>query len=228
MTGATSGAGASGSGVRRGDRAVDLGDPSREGESVLPRAGVPSLPGHRRQPVHPHGSRWAAAEFTEARPRAHGHGGAADDDHRPGRPAGARLLPLRHAAAEPPMPTRIASRPPTTCRRSAAEPVTLTTATEEWDADAFRRRVPGPHFDPGLAGSVLHSSADVVSSAPELARLTLNIAAIHHDSRVGGSRLVYGGHTIGLGACSGEPTVAQPGHRARLGVVRPHRTGPRG
>jgi acyl dehydratase len=26
----------------------------------------------------------------------------------------------------------------------------------------------------------------------------LNIAATHHDSRVGGRRLVYGGHTIGL------------------------------
>ena len=79
-----------------------------------------------------------------------------------------------------------------------AEPVTLTTAVEEWDADAFRARVPGPHFEPGLAGAVLHSTADVVTSAPELARLTLNIAATHHDSRVGGRRLVYGGHTIGL------------------------------
>jgi acyl dehydratase len=40
---------------------------------------------------------------------------------------------------------------------------------------------------------------DVVSSAPELARLTLNIAQVHHDERVsGGRRLVYGGHTIGL------------------------------
>jgi len=58
--------------------------------------------------------------------------------------------------------------------------------------------VPGPHFDAGLAPAVLHGSADVVSSAPELARLTLNIAAVHHDSRVGGQRLVYGGHTIGL------------------------------
>lgn len=67
-----------------------------------------------------------------------------------------------------------------------------------WDGDAFRAKVPGPHFDPGLAGAVLHSTADVVSSAPELARLTLNIAAPHHDSRVGGRRLVYGGHTIGL------------------------------
>ncbi|KWX66759.1 MaoC family dehydratase [Mycobacterium sp. NAZ190054] len=70
--------------------------------------------------------------------------------------------------------------------------------TADWDAEAFRARVPGPHFDPATAGTVLRSTADVVSSAPELARLSLNIAATHHDSRVGGERLVYGGHTIGL------------------------------
>jgi acyl dehydratase len=70
--------------------------------------------------------------------------------------------------------------------------------TADWDADAYRARVPGAHFDAGIGGSVLHSSADVVSSGPELARLTLNIAAVHHDSRAGGQRLVYGGHTIGL------------------------------
>jgi acyl dehydratase len=71
-------------------------------------------------------------------------------------------------------------------------------AAAKRNGDAFRQRITGPHFDPGLAGSVLRSSADVVSSAPELARLTLNIAAVHHDSRLGGRRLVYGGHTIGL------------------------------
>jgi acyl dehydratase len=70
--------------------------------------------------------------------------------------------------------------------------------TEQWDGAAFRARVPGPHFDPGIAGTVRRSTADVVSSAPELARLTLNIAATHHDWRVGGQRLVYGGHTIAL------------------------------
>ncbi len=71
-------------------------------------------------------------------------------------------------------------------------------AVDEWHGDVFRERIPGPHFDAGIAGTVLHSSADVVTSAPELARLTLNIAAVHHDSRIGGRRLVYGGHTIGL------------------------------
>jgi acyl dehydratase len=71
-------------------------------------------------------------------------------------------------------------------------------AVDDWNGEVFRERIPGPHFDADLAGTVLHSSADVVSSAPELARLTLNIAAVHHDSRIGGRRLVYGGHTIGL------------------------------
>lgn len=79
---------------------------------------------------------------------------------------------------------------------AAADPVPGPTAG--WNAAEWRRRVPGPHFDPALAGTVLHSTGDVVSSAPELARLSLNIAATHHDARVGGQRLVYGGHTIGL------------------------------
>jgi acyl dehydratase len=44
-------------------------------------------------------------------------------------------------------------------------------------------------------------SGDVVSGAPELARLTLNVAAVHHDRFAAGARrLVYGGHTIGIAA----------------------------
>lgn len=70
--------------------------------------------------------------------------------------------------------------------------------TADWNAAAFRSRVAGNHFDDALAETVLDSTADVVTSAPELARLTLNVAAVHHDSRSTGRRLVYGGHTIGL------------------------------
>lgn len=66
--------------------------------------------------------------------------------------------------------------------------------TAHWNTDAFT----GTGFDHSLVGTVLHSTADVVTSAPELARLSMNIAATHHDWRVGGQRLVYGGHTIGL------------------------------
>lgn len=62
-----------------------------------------------------------------------------------------------------------------------------------WDLSALPKSDPLP-----APGTVFDSSADVVSSAPELARLSLNIAATHHDARVGGRRLVYGGHTIGI------------------------------
>jgi acyl dehydratase len=43
---------------------------------------------------------------------------------------------------------------------------------------------------------------DVVTSAPELARLTLNVASAHHDrtATATGRRLVYGGHTIAIAA----------------------------
>ena len=42
----------------------------------------------------------------------------------------------------------------------------------------------------------------MVSAAPELARLTLNVAFAHHDAAATGRgrRLVYGGHTIGIAA----------------------------
>lgn len=102
--------------------------------------------------------------------------------------------------------------------RAVADP------TADWDADAFRTRVPGPHFEPGLAGRVLESTADVVSSAPELARLTLNIAATHHDSRIAGKRLVYGGHTIGLALA--QATRLLPNLVAVLGWESCDHTGP--
>nr|WP_199203523.1 MaoC family dehydratase [Mycobacterium sp. shizuoka-1] len=96
--------------------------------------------------------------------------------------------------------------------------------TADWNAAAFRERVPGPHFYPDMAGSVLRSTGDVVSSAPELARLTLNIAATHHDSRVGGRRLVYGGHTIGLAL--GQAGQLLPNLATVLGWASCDHTGP--
>ena len=71
-----------------------------------------------------------------------------------------------------------------------------------WRLDHFRAALPGPHFGDMVAGTVWEvSGGDVVSSAPELARLILNVAMVHHDSSASaGGRLVYGGHTIGLAA----------------------------
>ena len=100
------------------------------------------------------------------------------------------MLPLRDATAETGRADDLSA--------IGTEPAPTPDPTAGWDAAAFRERVPGAGFDEGIAGSVLHSTADVVSNAPELARLTLNIAATHHDWRVGQQRLVYGGHTIGL------------------------------
>jgi acyl dehydratase len=69
-----------------------------------------------------------------------------------------------------------------------------------WRLDLLARRLPGPHPAGLRAGETFEvAGGDVVSSAPELARLTLNVAAVHHDARAsGGERLVYGGHTIAL------------------------------
>jgi acyl dehydratase len=104
------------------------------------------------------------------------------------------------------------------------EPAATSDPTADWDADAYRERVPGAGFDASIAGSVLISTADVVSSAPELARLTLNIAATHHDWRVGGQRLVYGGHTVGLALA--QATRALPNLVTVLGWESCDHTGP--
>jgi acyl dehydratase len=76
----------------------------------------------------------------------------------------------------------------------------LGAAVSGWDLARFRERVPGHHFaDLSVGQTWVVQGADVVSSAPELARLTGNVAAVHHDATAaGGRRLVYGGHTIGL------------------------------
>jgi len=78
----------------------------------------------------------------------------------------------------------------------------LVAAFATWRLEHVRAALPGPHFADMIAGTAWDvAGGDVVSSAPELARLTLNVAMVHHDaSASAGGRLVYGGHTIGLAA----------------------------
>jgi acyl dehydratase len=81
---------------------------------------------------------------------------------------------------------------------------TLTDSIETWDLSVYRELVPGEHGDALEAGTTFTiESGDTVSCAPELVRLSLNIAAAHSDPAASGrgQRLVYGGHTIGI-ACS--------------------------
>jgi len=71
----------------------------------------------------------------------------------------------------------------------------------EWRLDHFRREIPGAHFQEFTAGRHYRIEAgDSVTSAPELARLTLNVAKAHTDAASSpyGKRLVYGGHTISM------------------------------
>ncbi len=81
-----------------------------------------------------------------------------------------------------------------------AAPPDFRLAAGGWRLDRFARRTAGPRPAELVRGQRFTvGSGDVVSSAPELARLTLNVAAVHHDAAAaGGQRLVYGGHTIGL------------------------------
>jgi acyl dehydratase len=88
---------------------------------------------------------------------------------------------------------------------------TLAAPVADWDLTAFGAAIHGPRFADLVPGTVWEvEGGDVVSSASELARLTLNAAMAHHDPRFGqgGRRLVYGGHTIGIAA--GQLTRALP------------------
>jgi acyl dehydratase len=103
----------------------------------------------------------------------------------------------------------------------------LAQSVEDWDLDTFRDAVDGPafaDFEPGSRWTV--TGADVVSSAPELARMTLNVAFAHHDRAAGqrGERLVYGGHTIGIAAA--QLTRALPGLVTIVGWHSCHHLGP--
>lgn len=106
---------------------------------------------------------------------------------------------------------------------SAAPPAW--TSPEGWDLGAFRDADPDSGAALPAPGTVLCGGADVVTSAPELARLTLNVAATHHDERISGSgRLVYGGHTIGVALA--QATRALPAIVTVLGWHSCDHTGP--
>jgi acyl dehydratase len=80
-----------------------------------------------------------------------------------------------------------------------------------WSFAAYRERVPGEHFADLTAGAVYAiEGRDTVTTAPELARLTLNIARAHTDAggSAHGRRLAYGGHTIA--AAAAQATRALP------------------
>lgn len=128
-------------------------------------------------------------------------------------PARGGLAPSEVGELEPSMP--------------AFGPDAFEPAIGAWNLAAFRMGVKGAHFADIGAGTVYRiEGGDAVTCAPELARLTLNLAAVHHDSTVAadGERLVYGGHTIGLAAA--QITRALPALVTILGWQSCDHTGP--
>lgn len=74
-------------------------------------------------------------------------------------------------------------------------------AVPPWDLTAFRRSVGAAAQGQASDGTRLNVAArDTITAAPELVRMTLNLAMAHTDAALShlGERLVYGGHTIGL------------------------------
>lgn len=74
---------------------------------------------------------------------------------------------------------------------------------EGLDLGAYRAAVPGAHFAELAAPTTwVLDGGDSVTAAPELVRMSLNLAKAHSDpgSHHSGQRLVYGGHTIGVAA----------------------------
>lgn len=98
-----------------------------------------------------------------------------------------------------------------------------------WRLSAFKDRVgrAGAHFADVVPGTTFAvEGRDTVTGAPELARVTLNMASTHTDPAAGpfGRRLVYGGHTISLAGAAA--TRALPNLVTILGWRSCDHTGP--
>ena len=127
--------------------------------------------------------------------------GAADPDPQPARRAGARLLAL---------PDDPAARP----ERATGHADGFDEIPEELDPERVRAAIRAgttrrcaPRVGERACGArardgLRDRGRDTVTTAPELARLTLNVAMAHLDAGAGahGRRLVYGGHTISIAA----------------------------
>ncbi len=73
----------------------------------------------------------------------------------------------------------------------------------DWRLDLFRERSGGEHYGELEQGRVYSvQGRDTVTAAPELVRMTLNVASAHLDARASSyeQRLVYGGHAISMAA----------------------------
>ncbi|HEX9713928.1 MAG TPA: MaoC family dehydratase [Actinomycetota bacterium] len=76
----------------------------------------------------------------------------------------------------------------------------LARAVPPWRLEVFRERAPGSAMDLDVGTTYVVEAQEPVSGAPELVRMTMNVAMVHLDASASsdGRRLVYGGHTISI------------------------------
>jgi 2-methylfumaryl-CoA hydratase len=115
------------------------------------------------------------------------------------------MIPLRDPEAQTGHADRFDEIPQELDMRRVREAV-----PDRWRLEELRdRRTPGApdRPEPGVTFEV--EGRDTVTAAPELARLTLNVAMTHADPAAGahGRRLVYGGHTIAIAAAHASRAV---------------------
>ncbi|MEA2297236.1 MAG: hypothetical protein QOF77_172 [Solirubrobacteraceae bacterium] len=108
------------------------------------------------------------------------------------------MIPLRDASAQTGHADRFDDIPKELDMERVASAVPAA-----WRFEAIHERAGDDSFASLEAGQVFEvGGRDTVTAAPELVRLTLNVAETHVDATVSahGRRLVYGGHTISVAA----------------------------
>lgn len=98
---------------------------------------------------------------------------------------------------------------------------------QDWQLDVYRKHIGGEHGDAVAVGNhYIVKSRDTVTLAPELVRMTLNMAITHTDAQYSAykKRLVYGGHTIAM--CAAQLVRAFPNMLTILAWRSCDHTGP--
>lgn len=168
-------------------RGLVLARPVYIGETLRTRTEIVGLKQNRRRPGAP-ATGLVAMRITTTNE----HGETVLDYWR------CPMIPLRDAEVETGNADEFSDIP------QALDPEKLHAALPvDWRLDRLRVTVPGPHhadLEPGQTYRI--EAGETVTSAPELARLTLNVAFAHTDATgsAHGRRLVYGGHTISIAA----------------------------
>ena len=167
-------------------RGLVLARPVFVGETLRTRTEIVGLKQNRRRPGAP------ATGLVAMRIQTTADGGPVLDFWR------CPMIPLRDPDAQTGHADDFADIP-----RMLDEAHVRAAVPAGWRLDRLRAAAPGPYHADLEPGQVfLVEAGETVTCAPELARLTLNVATAHTDATgsAHGRRLVYGGHTISIAA----------------------------